>query len=77
MAKVVYDFYMTQAACALEIPCDSHERKSYRLNRPLENNNVWLNGVKRLCSGAVIGGFRSTLSVSVSLWSTGCCCNYN
>ena len=35
MAKVVYDFYMTQAARALEIACDSRKRKSYRLNRPL------------------------------------------
>ena len=33
MAKVVYDFYMTQAARALEIACDSRKRKSYRLNR--------------------------------------------
>ena len=30
MAKVVYDFYMTQAARALEIACDSRKRKSYR-----------------------------------------------
>ena len=36
MARVVYDFYMTQAARALEIACDSRKRKSYRLNRPLE-----------------------------------------
>ena len=35
MARVVYDFYMTQAARALEIACDSRKRKSYRLNRPL------------------------------------------
>ena len=34
MARVVYDFYMTQAARALEIACDSRKRKSYRLNRP-------------------------------------------
>ena len=35
MARVVYDFYMTQAASALEIAYDSRKRKSYRLNRPL------------------------------------------
>ena len=35
MVKVVYDFYMTQAARALEIACDSRKRKSYRLNRPI------------------------------------------
>ena len=35
MARVVYDFYMTQAARALKIACDSRKRKSYRLNRPL------------------------------------------
>ena len=35
MARVVYDFYMTQAARALEIACDSRKGKSYRLNRPL------------------------------------------
>ena len=34
---------------------------------PLKNNNVWLNGVKKSCSCAVIGGLRSTLSVSVFL----------
>ena len=28
----------------------------------LENNNIWLNGVKRSYSCPVIGGFRSTLS---------------
>ena len=37
MARVVYDFYMTQAARALEIACDSRKRKSYRLNRPLHD----------------------------------------
>ena len=36
MARVVYDFYMTQAARALEIACNSRKRKSYRLNRPLD-----------------------------------------
>ena len=30
---------------------------------PLKNNNVWLNGVKRSCSYAVIGGLRSTLLI--------------
>ena len=34
MARVVYDFYMTQAARALEIACDKSQAKSYRLNRP-------------------------------------------
>lgn len=29
-------FCMTQAACALEIACDSGKQKSYHLNRPLE-----------------------------------------
>ena len=37
MARVAYDFYMTQAARALEIACDSRKRKSYRLNRPLQS----------------------------------------
>ena len=36
MARVVCDFYVTQAARALEIACDSRKRKSYRLNRPLD-----------------------------------------
>ena len=36
MAKVVYDFYMTQAVRTLEIACDSRKRKSYRLNRPFK-----------------------------------------
>ena len=40
MARVVYDFYMTQAARALKIACDSRKRKSYSLNRPLEDVSV-------------------------------------
>ena len=43
----------------------------------LENNGVWLNGVKRSCSCAVIGGFRSTLSVSYFLWSVRCLHDYD
>ena len=41
MARVVYDFYMTQAARALEIACDSRKRKSYRLNRPLKSYDIF------------------------------------
>ena len=36
---------------------------------PRRKQNVWLNMVKRSCSCAVIGGFRSSLSVSVFFWS--------
>ena len=32
---------------------------------PRRKQNVWLNRVKRSCSCVVIGGFRSSLSVSV------------
>ena len=44
---------------------------------PRRKQNVWLNRVKRSCSRAVIGGFRSTLSVSVFFWSVACRCNYD
>ena len=37
MARVVYDFYMTEAARALEMAYDSRKRKSYHLNRPLHS----------------------------------------
>ena len=42
-----------------------------------ENKNVWLNGVKRWCSCAVIGRIWPTSSVSVFLWLVGCHRNYD
>ena len=39
---------------------------------PRRKQNVWLNRVKRSYSCAVIGGFRSTFSVSVYFWSVAC-----
>ena len=35
-------FCMTRAARALEIACDSHRQKSYRLNRPLHVGRIFL-----------------------------------
>ena len=67
MARVVYDFYMSQAARALEIAYDSRKRKSYRLNRPLNDpfvvlvraaNNILYCYIPRLSlnkTGTVIG----------------------
>ena len=43
----------------------------------LENNKGALNGVKTSCACVVIGGFRSTLLVSVFLPSAGCQHNYD
>ena len=36
MARVVYDFYMTQAAHALEIACDSRKEKIVPSKSPLK-----------------------------------------
>ena len=36
IVEVVYDFSMTRAARALKIACDNRKQKSYRVNRPLQ-----------------------------------------
>ena len=32
--EIVYDFSMTQAACAIKIACDNRKQKSYHVNWP-------------------------------------------